>query len=627
MPKRAGDFTSKPKPPGYYLVAAMLNNVNGTRNGWTFLLQTEDLFNLSLVPGAGDPAHGNAIFWTAHPLIAVGPTGCDYTGIAHFDEQYAAPGSVLQDPQGNMIMVYESEIHCPYSSGGGAVGWISVGVAHSLNRDKPTGVNDIIWPGPVAAPGYENNWLDYGNGRYAVLTIPGVPQTKGEFEGFYGNSLPSAFIDDVNPSGEKYLYVLYNFTGSPTTKPDGKIHIARAKLNARNNGRTPEKLQFKKWYNGGWNAPGIQTNMANIEDDGINPAGCEGVPSADSNAQLTYNEALGLYMLTYVCHRYDCSTKRCKRINVSWYYRTTHDLSTQNWSAPRLIENSTRATINKTDGNGKVYSYEDGDYPTFMTPGCAPGHIGLTGYAFLLNGDSLGDRVYARRKFVINPNDTLVWKACGQPINAQESPSAGKENASISPDKQWEYKCAEYGAGQCAPEIVRTGTTQVALDLDQELEVHGPESSEARVVWAPDSKRFGFNYSPPHAHHTTYKTVAFYQLRAEKWVALRSPEDDLVELAKELVPKKVHKSRDELIPDIVKVHNWTDARTAILFSAWRPTSASLNERLVIAVSRFQWGQGFTGRPIAEGQERIIRQPPWNRRARPPQVSHELAVGP
>jgi hypothetical protein len=160
--------------------------------------------------------------------------------------------------------------------------------------------------------------------------------------------------------------------------------------------------------------------------------------------------------------------------------------------------------------------------------------------------------------------------ALGQPTNAQESPSTGRQNASISPDKQWEYKCAEYGVDQCAPEIVRSGTTQVAVDLDQELEVHGPESGDARVVWAPDSKRFGFNYSPPHAHHTIYETVAFYQLQEGRWVGLRSPEDDLVKLGRELLPKKVHKNRDELIPDIVKVRNWTDAKTAILFSAWQP---------------------------------------------------------
>jgi hypothetical protein len=158
----------------------------------------------------------------------------------------------------------------------------------------------------------------------------------------------------------------------------------------------------------------------------------------------------------------------------------------------------------------------------------------------------------------------------GQLINAQETSPASQTKDSISPDKQWTYKCIEYGYGSCTPEIVKADTAQVVLDLDKELEVNGPESGEARIIWAPDSKRFGFNYSPPHAHHTTYKTVAFYQLQADKWVALRSPEDDLVKLAKELLPKKVHKSPDELIPDVVKVTKWTDATTAILFSAWQP---------------------------------------------------------
>jgi len=157
------------------------------------------------------------------------------------------------------------------------------------------------------------------------------------------------------------------------------------------------------------------------------------------------------------------------------------------------------------------------------------------------------------------PNSAASESESKQASSVSEAaPIAAPTPYSISPDKQWEYKGGR---------IVKAGTTQVVLDLDQELEVYDPEME---ILWAPDSKRFGFNYGPLHAHHTTYKAVSFYQLRAEKWVGLRSPEDDLVKLAKELLPKKVHKSRDELIPSIVKVRNWTDARTVILFSAWRP---------------------------------------------------------
>jgi hypothetical protein len=414
MPKRE----QSSEPSGYYLVAAMINNANGKRNGWTFLLQTDDLLNFSLVPGAGDPEHGGALFWPAHEMLN-GPTSCNYSGITHYDENYAAPGSVLQDPTqppGNLIMIYESEIHCPFSKGGGATGWVSVGVARGQRQVDLRGRARILWPRPVAAPGYENNWLDYGNGRYAGLTIPGVPQTTGEFERFYGDVLPSAFIDDVGPSSEKYLYVLYSFSGSPTSKSDSRIHIARANLSARGANQIPPRLRFEKWYQGGWNAPGIQTKLASIQDDGIEPAGCGGGASYNGNAQLTYNEALERYMLTYVCRRLDCSTKPCKRTNLSWYFRTTRDLSTEDWSAPQLIENSTYADTYKTDKNGTLHTSEDGGYPTFMTPGCAPGHIGLTGYAFLLNGDPLGARVYARRKFTIDPGDTPVREACGSGI-------------------------------------------------------------------------------------------------------------------------------------------------------------------------------------------------------------------
>ncbi len=87
----------------------------------------------------------------------------------------------------------------------------------------------------------------------------------------------------------------------------------------------------------------------------------------------------------------------------------------------------------------------------------------------------------------------------------------------VSPDKQWEYECVEY------PRIVKAGTTQLVLDLDQELKVNGPDRRVADLLWAPDSKRFAFNYIPANAHHTTYETVALYQLRGDKWVALHSP--------------------------------------------------------------------------------------------------------
>jgi hypothetical protein len=162
----------------------------------------------------------------------------------------------------------------------------------------------------------------------------------------------------------------------------------------------------------------------------------------------------------------------------------------------------------------------------------------------------------------------ICWcLAFNQSITAQErSPSVG----SVSPDKQWEYRCVD----GLWSSIVNTDTNKMVLDLSNEVEV--PYCQGAQVIWAPDSKRFAFNYSPSHAPHTSYETIALYELRGDKWVALRSPVDEtsersqLVQLAKELLPKSAYLRHAEPLRDILKVREWTDANTAILYaySAW-----------------------------------------------------------
>ena len=130
----------------------------------------------------------------------------------------------------------------------------------------------------------------------------------------------------------------------------------------------------------------------------------------------------------------------------------------------------------------------------------------------------------------------------------------------LSPDKQWEYNRGE---------IVKAGTTQVVLDLDRELDIYGPETE---ILWAPDSKRFGFNYSPLHVHHTTYKKVVFYQLRGDKWEALHSPADALQPSQllqpplKDHLPKGFNPRHCAPEWDEVKLRTWTDANTAILYA-------------------------------------------------------------
>jgi hypothetical protein len=45
----------------------------------------------------------------------------------------------------------------------------------------------------------------------------------------------------------------------------------------------------------------------------------------------------------------------------------------------------------------------DAWYPSFMSPGCAAGHLGLSGRVFVLNGSPVGPRTFASRSFTIDP--------------------------------------------------------------------------------------------------------------------------------------------------------------------------------------------------------------------------------
>jgi hypothetical protein len=141
--------------------------------------------------------------------------------------------------------------------------------------------------------------------------------------------------------------------------------------------------------------------------------------------------------------------------------------------------------------------------------------------------------------------------------NAQES--------SISPDKRWEC------VGGDLPKILAADTKQVVFDL-LEHGFHGDGFDGNDVLWAPDSQRFAVNYIPPHAHHTTYKRVAFYQLRGDKWIALHSPADAsqpsqlLQSPLKDHLPKGFNPRHCAPEYDELKLRTWTDANTAILYA-------------------------------------------------------------
>jgi hypothetical protein len=131
----------------------------------------------------------------------------------------------------------------------------------------------------------------------------------------------------------------------------------------------------------------------------------------------------------------------------------------------------------------------------------------------------------------------------------------------VSPDKQWEYQCS---ADAENPRIVKTGTSQTVLDLSEQVPEFG---NEAKIVWAPDSKRFALNYTE--GARARADTTALYQLRGGKWVELRSPVTDEttkpVERARSAQLRKMDLSPGHTW-HCEKVLKWTDGSTALLSS-------------------------------------------------------------
>lgn len=132
----------------------------------------------------------------------------------------------------------------------------------------------------------------------------------------------------------------------------------------------------------------------------------------------------------------------------------------------------------------------------------------------------------------------------------------------VSPDKRWEYQCSAHGYDA---RIVKAGTSQTALDLSEQVSDSG---NEARIIWAPDSKRFALNYRDPQPRSRANITI-LYQLRGGKWLRLRSPVTDEttepVERARSTQLRKMDLSPGHTWHS-EKVLKWTDGNTALLSS-------------------------------------------------------------
>jgi hypothetical protein len=373
LPDEHTTFMPAPRPgsgtASSYLVFAASSKRDGPAG--TVVLETSNLKSFTYAAKYRSP-----VMWPPIKFMTCNPT---YN--TEFDESYSAPGSVVQDPTrpaGHLIMIYEAENHCP----GGT--WqrqfyATVGFARSTDFGK-------TWPAPI-------NSEFGGKDRRPVLKMPVPEPTTIETSPIYmGNATPSAFVD-TNDDGEHYIYAIYLFAGQGA---DGYLRVARAKLDDDDRGidRPDRRVTFTKWYNGAFSQPGVGGL-----DSGVTPArGCAG---GQRNGQISYNEAIDQYLLTFVCVSLQGQPGHLKPFQAAWYYSTATSLDLQNWTTPQLIQNSQFAVTAGCafDGSGNSF---DGWYPSFMSPNHAEGHLGETGQVFFMNGCDTGlKRKFMSRTFTI----------------------------------------------------------------------------------------------------------------------------------------------------------------------------------------------------------------------------------
>jgi len=380
LPDEHTSFMPPASSGGPYLVfgASRLSGANST-NG-AVVLETTDFVNFTLPAALG-----------YSPQVMTPPAAidqCNPAYVTEFDGNYAAPGSVVQDPTlpaGNFIMIYEAENHCP----GGVLNigfYATAGFARSSDSGR-------TWPAPV-------NGVLGGPARHPVLESsdpqPSVPHSDE------GNALPSAFVD-LDADGNYYLYVTYGYHPA-SGADDGLVRVARARLGA-------DPLNFEKWYNGSFSQPGIGGS-----DTGVTPsAGC--ARGDQLHSEINYNDDLGLYLLIFVCTNGPTGS----RVGA-WYYSTATSLDLQNWTTPQMIRNTQFPVTVPCPGltGGDQF---DGWYPSTVSLGADAGHTRLTGYFFFLNGCNNGARQFTSRTFTIVAGPAVL------PSPTSAVPAAGSGTA------------------------------------------------------------------------------------------------------------------------------------------------------------------------------------------------------
>jgi hypothetical protein len=146
--------------------------------------------------------------------------------------------------------------------------------------------------------------------------------------------------------------------------------------------------------------------------------------------------------------------------------------------------------------------------------------------------------------------------------NAQES-SPGQTPSpaptSISPDKKWEYRVEDDDSAVLA----RSDREQPVIKLSNP-ENDGPlKTQTGKLIWAPDSRRFAFNYQAG----GKYYSCDIYELTGTKWKKMPDLEKKaaavrkLMARAKRTRLKKAGAESTNPIEDVWRVRRWIDNDT------------------------------------------------------------------
>jgi hypothetical protein len=286
-----------------------------------------------------------------------GPASGD-TSPDNFDRNYAAPGQVVEDPSNpkTLYMLYEANNDCYGTSCRGSnYAWADPGITESVG----------------SASRYPHNWTGFPSDKNvwgrteAVRTPDKKPTTLPMKGGYWGDGLPSGFVDPMDPT-HQYLYLFYSYHRYPTPSPDSAtIEVARDTF-ADLRGGTPNFQKFD-----------TNTKSFDIPFDGrgtsIVPPSADGSCAIEGWQSVSWNATLGAYLMIIACKKNDFD------IAERWYYTTCSDLETEAWAPPVLLHAFTRLSWNAspvsldqmdgytTDSSGLMF-FQHASYAPYTVP-------------------------------------------------------------------------------------------------------------------------------------------------------------------------------------------------------------------------------------------------------------------